>query len=308
MEKRDIGTLKVSVVGLGTNNFGSRLDTAASASVLDACLEAGINFIDTAEVYGNGESERQIGAAIKGRREHFVLATKFRPPGTSQRIREAVEGSLQRLGTDRIDLYQMHAPDTATPIDETLAVLDELVGEGKVREIGSSNFSGWQIADADWTSRTKSLARFVSAQNRYSVLDRDAEHEVIPACVHFGQAMIPYSPLANGLLTGKYRRGEPPPAGARLSEERLRPYLSDERFDVVEALGAFASERGVSILDVAIGGLAAMPAVASVIAGATSSDQVYANARAGSWRPSENDLAALKEVLDSARKKPVTAR
>jgi aryl-alcohol dehydrogenase-like predicted oxidoreductase len=301
MEKRDIGTLKVSVVGLGTNNFGSRLDTAASANVLDACLEAGVNFIDTAEVYGNGESERQIGAAIKGRREHFVVATKFRPPGTSQRIREAVEGSLQRLGTDRIDLYQMHAPDTATPIDETLAVLDELVREGKVREIGSSNFSGWQIADADWTSKTKSLARFVSAQNRYSLLDRDAEHEVIPACLHFGQALIPYSPLANGLLTGKYRRGEPPPAGARLSDERLRPYL-------VEALAAFASERGVSILDVAIGGLAAMPAVASVIAGATSSDQVHANARAGSWRPTENDLAALKEVLDTARKRSVTAR
>jgi aryl-alcohol dehydrogenase-like predicted oxidoreductase len=308
MEKRDIGTLKVSVVGLGTNNFGSRLDTAASANVLDACLEAGVNFIDTAEVYGNGESERQIGAAIKGRREHFVLATKFRPPGTSQRIREAVEASLQRLGTDRIDLYQMHAPDTATPIDQTLAVLDELVREGKVREIGSSNFSGWQIADADWTSKTKSLARFVSAQNRYSLLDRDAEHEVIPACLHFGQVLIPYSPLANGLLTGKYRRGEPPPAGARLSDERLRPYLSDERFDVVEALGAFASERGVSILDVAIGGLAAMPAVASVIAGATSSDQVHANARAGSWRPTENDLAAMKEVLDTARKRSVTAR
>jgi len=307
MELRTLGSLQVSVVGLGTNNFGRRLDASATARVLDACADAGINFIDTAEVYGEGKSEEYIGAALEGRRERFVIATKFRPGGSRRHIRDLVEQSLTKLRTDRIDLYQIHFPDKDLPIEETLGELNALVQEGKVREIGSSNFSGWQIADADWISRTQGLARFVSAQNRYSLLDREAEREVVPACQRFDVGLIPYSPLANGLLTGKYRRDETPPAGSRLSEERLRPYLSSDKFDVVEALEEFARTRGVSLLDAAIGGLAGMPAVASVIAGATSAAQVQANAKAGSWKPSADDLEALKAALTAAREKQAEA-
>src|SRR5712692_1849999 len=294
VETRALGSLRVSVVGLGTNNFGSRIDAKQAKAVVHAALDHGVTFIDTAEVYGGGESERMIGAALRGRREQAVIATKFRGEGTRTRIREAVEGSLRRLRSDRIDLYQMHNPDPGTPLEETLQALAELVREGKVREIGCSNFAGWQIADADWTSRTLDLPRFVSAQNHYSLLERGAEREVVPASLRFGLGLIPYFPLASGLLTGKYQRGQPPPVGSRLaSSPRASTLLTASNFDKIEALERFAGERATSLLAVAIGGLAAMPAVASVIAGATSPDQVAANAAAGAWRPGPEDLEKL---------------
>jgi aryl-alcohol dehydrogenase-like predicted oxidoreductase len=208
-----------------------------------------------------------------------------------------VESSLRRLRTDWIDLYQIHVPDPVTPIDETLDVLSDLVHEGKVRYIGSSNFAAWQVADADWTARTKGLERFVSAQNEYSLLKRDAEAELLPACERFGLGMLPFFPLASGILTGKYRRGEPPPEGTRLHAWGRASQLTDDRFDVVEKVEAYAAERGVTILDVAIGALAAQPAVSSVIAGATTPEQVRANVGALHWQPSADDLSALREVL-----------
>ena len=301
--------LSVSTVGLGTNNFGRRLDEAASAKVVHAALDAGITLIDTADVYGAGESERHIGAALLGRREQAIVATKFAAPmgeGTNDRggsrsyVTAALEASLRRLQTDYIDLYQMHFPDAGTPIEETLGALDDAVRAGKVRYLGSSNFSGWQVADADWTARSHGLNRFVSAQNGYSLVSRAVEREVIPACLRFGQGMIPYSPLAGGLLTGKYRRGEPAPDGARLSEgSPAARVLTDRNFDTVEALDAFAKERDISLLHVAIGGLAAQPAVASVIAGATTAEQVLANVEAGSWAPTREDLDALDQIAPS---------
>jgi aryl-alcohol dehydrogenase-like predicted oxidoreductase len=303
------GVLQVSVVGVGCNNFGRRLDAAAAAKVVHAALDEGITFFDTADIYGQGRSEEMLGAALAGRRDTAVIATKFgmdmggeaRRGGSRRWIRIAVEDSLRRLGTDRIDLYQLHTPDAETPIEETLQVLTELVSEGKIRCAGSSNFGGWQIADADWIARTRGLTRFVSAQNSWSLLDRAVEVGVIPACAHFEVGMIPYSPLANGLLTGKHRRGRPPTPGTRLA---LAPalgagWLTDRNFDIVEALERFAGERGVLLLDVAIGWLAAQPQVVSVIAGAMSPDQIQANARAGRWRPSPADLEELDRIAPS---------
>ncbi|MGH2443703.1 MAG: aldo/keto reductase, partial [Chloroflexota bacterium] len=228
MRYRRLGNsgMQVSVVGLGCNNFGRRLDRESSIKVVHAALDCGINLFDTADVYGSGESEEYLGAAIKGRRNSVLIATKFSSgmgPGPNDHggsrgyIRRAVEASLDRLGEDYIDLYQMHGPDEGTPIEETLSALNDLVREGKVRYIGSSNFAGWQIADAAWTARVNHWTPFVSAQNQYSLLDREVEREVIPACEHFGQGMLPYLPLASGMLTGKYRRGQPPPSGTRLA-------------------------------------------------------------------------------------------
>jgi aryl-alcohol dehydrogenase-like predicted oxidoreductase len=297
--------LTVSVVGLGCNNFGRRIDLDASRLVVRAALDAGITLFDTADIYG--ESEDFLGELLGKERDDIVLATKFagdmggqlgpdwNARGSRRYIRKAIESSLRRLKTDWIDLYQMHLPDLKTPIEETLAALDELVAEGKVRYVGCSNFTGWQIADADWTARTTGKARFISAQNHYSLMERDAEAEVVPACERFGLGLLPYFPLANGLLTGKYRRGEPAPEGTRLAT--VRPdWLSDERFDRVEALTAYAEARGVSLLDVAIGGLAAQPAVGSVIAGATKPEQIAANVAAGQWRPSKDDLRELAAI------------
>jgi aryl-alcohol dehydrogenase-like predicted oxidoreductase len=214
----------------------------------------------------------------------------------------ALEASLRRLQSDYIDLYQMHFPDPSTPLEETLGALDDAVHAGKVRYIGSSNLTGWQIADADWTARANGLSRFTSAQNRYSLLDRNVEREVIPACLRFEQGMIPYSPLSGGLLTGKYRRGEPGPEGSRLSEEGFAArVLTEGNFERVEALSSFATERGISLLHVAIGGLAAQPAVASVISGATSPAQVLENVDAGAWTPTDEDLQALDEVAPTRR-------
>jgi aryl-alcohol dehydrogenase-like predicted oxidoreductase len=302
--------IEVSAVGLGCNNFGRRLDLDGSAAVLEAALEAGVTLLDTADVYGAGESERMIGEALAGRRDEFVLATKFgmemsggdvpdAPRGSRDYLRWAVEGSLRRLGVDRIDLYQYHRPDGVTPIEETLAALDELVREGLVRAIGCSNFDAPLLERAERVARERGLARFETLQNEYSLLEREIEAEVAPACERLGVSILPFFPLAGGLLTGKYRRGEPAPEGSRLAG---RGEAGDERqFDVVEALGAFAAERGVGILDVAIAGLAAQPAVASVIAGATGPEQVAANVAAIGWRPSEEDLAELDRIAPTPR-------
>ncbi|PZF91439.1 aldo/keto reductase [Micromonospora deserti] len=304
--------LVVSVVGIGCNNFGRKLDIDGTRAVVDAALDVGINFFDTADIYGEpqGSSEELLGQALKGRRDDVVVATKFGMDmhgrngpdfgarGGRRYIARAVEASLRRLGTDHIDLYQMHEPDPGTPIDETLAALDDLVRAGKVRYLGNSNFAGWQIADADWVASSGGRTRFISAQNHYNLLERSAEAEVIPACERFGLGMLPFFPLANGLLTGKYKRDEAPPAGSRLAGGgRYAQRLAAADWDTIEALDGYAAERGLSMLQVAIGGLAAQPAVASVIAGATTPEQVKANAAAGTWQPTEEDLTALRAVL-----------
>ncbi|HEX6195820.1 MAG TPA: aldo/keto reductase [Jiangellaceae bacterium] len=291
--------LTVSAVGLGCNAFGRRIDERQSAAVVHAALDAGITLFDTADAYGDGESERFLGAALGSRRDEVIVATKFGADmrgangpdwgarGSRRYIRRAVESSLRRLGTDWIDLYQYHFPDSMTPIEETLAALSELVAEGKVRYVGSSNFAGWRVVDADWVARTAGYPRFISAQNKYSLYDRAAEAELVPACERVGVGILPYFPLEHGLLTGKYRRDAPAPAGTRLAD-RTGP-LDNADFDRIEALERYAAERGVTILDVAIGGLAAKPAVASVIAGATKPEQVVANAAAGAWQPASGD-------------------
>ncbi|MFJ3921965.1 aldo/keto reductase [Streptomyces sp. NPDC090022] len=295
--------LRVSAVGLGCNNFGGRLDARATRTVVDAALDAGITFFDTADIYGNrGGSEEHLGQALKGRRDQVVLATKFGYAGTDMEygpaagsrggrayVRRAVEASLRRLGTDHIDLYQLHSPDPGTPIVETLAALTELVAEGKVRYIGHSNFSGWQLAEAAHVARETGATPFVSAQNQWSLLERGVEQELVPAAVHYGVGVLPYFPLANGLLTGKIRRGAPVPAGSRL--EGRDSYLTEERLDTVEALAALADEHGRSLLELAIGWLGAHPGCASVIAGATSAEQVRANAAVAD-RPLDADLLA----------------
>ncbi|MGW5672204.1 aldo/keto reductase [Micromonospora sp. NPDC003776] len=304
--------LVVSVVGIGCNNFGRKLDIDGTRAVVDAALDAGINFFDTADIYGEpqGGSEELLGQALKGRRDDVVVATKFGMDmhglngpdhgarGARRYIARAVEASLRRLGTDHIDLYQMHEPDPETPIDETLAALDDLVRAGKVRYLGNSNFAGWQIADADWTASSQGRTRFISAQNHYSLLERSVEAEVIPACERFGLGMLPFFPLANGLLTGKYHRNAAPPAGSRLSGGgRYAERLAAADWDTIEAIEAYAAERGLTMLQVAIGGLAARPAVTSVIAGATTPEQVRANAEAGTWQPTDEDLDALDAIL-----------
>ncbi|MFC4146262.1 aldo/keto reductase [Micromonospora mangrovi] len=304
--------LVVSVVGIGCNNFGRKLDLDGTRAVVDAALDAGINFFDTADIYGEpqGGSEELLGQALKGRRDDVVVATKFGMDmhglngpdhgarGARRYITRAVEASLRRLDTDHIDLYQMHEPDPGTPIDETLSALDDLVRAGKVRYLGNSNFAGWQIADADWTASSQGRARFISAQNHYSLLERSVEAEVIPACERFGLGMLPFFPLANGLLTGKYQRDQAPPAGSRLSGGgRYAERLAAAKWDTIEAISEFAAQRGLSMLQVAIGGLAAQPAVTSVIAGATTPDQVRANAEAGVWQPTDEDLDALDAIL-----------
>ncbi|ETK34998.1 aldo/keto reductase [Microbispora sp. ATCC PTA-5024] len=296
--------LVVSALGLGANNFGRRIDLDATRAVVDAALDLGVTLIDTADIYG--ESETYLGEVLKGRRDQVVLATKFGGDvqgdngpdwgarGSRRYIRKAVERSLRRLQTDWIDLYQLHFPDPSTPIEETLSTLSDLVREGKVRYVGSSNLTGWQVTDADWIARTEGYERFVSAQNEYSLLDRRAERELVPALLHHGIGLLPYFPLANGLLTGKYRRGADAPEGTRLAD---RPqYLTDERFDVVERLDDLARRQGVTLLDVAIGGLLAQPAVSSVIAGATRPEQIKANVAAAAWQPDDEVLAELDEI------------
>ncbi|SNY68061.1 aldo/keto reductase [Paractinoplanes atraurantiacus] len=313
MSYRRLGTsgLVVSVVGIGCNNFGRKLDADGTREVVDAAFDAGITLFDTADIYGtpHGASEECLGAALKGRRDEVVLATKFGmnmeglngndfgARGSRRYIVRAVEASLRRLETDYIDLYQIHEPDPQTPIEETLSALDDLVRSGKVRYLGNSNFAGYQIADADWTARAAGLTPFISAQNRYSLLQRDVETEVVPACEHYGLGLLPFFPLDSGLLSGKYRRGEKPAAGTRLSQDRYQRFLDAADWDKIEALSSFGAERGHSLLDVAIAGLAARPAVSSVIAGATSAEQVQANAAAGAWELSGDEVAALDDIL-----------
>src|SRR5215471_2576483 len=311
MRYRPLGQsgLVVSVVGLGCNNFGSRLDTDATRAVVDAAIDAGITLFDTSDTYGGGGgSERALGEILGSRRDQVVLATKFGhqnadmgygpaagAKGGRAYIRRAVTESLRRLRTDHIDLYQLHTPDPVTPIGETIAVLHELVTEGKVRYIGHSNLSGWQLADAAHLAARNGHTPFISAQNHWSLLERGAEVEVVPAARHFGLGVLPYFPLANGLLTGKVRRGQAPPAGSRLAG-RLG-YVTDDKLDRVEALIAWAAERGRTVLEVAIGALAAQDGCACVIAGATKPEQVKANAAASEWVPSAEDLADLDRVV-----------
>ena len=300
--------LTVSTAGLGCNTFGATLAPEGVAPVVHAALDAGVTFFDTADVYGGvaGQSEELLGDALRGHRDDVVLATKFGMDvgglngpdwgarGSRRYVRRAVEGSLRRLGTDHIDLYQLHAPDPATPVEETLAALHELVLEGKVRYVGSSNFSAWQVVDADWAARSAGTTPFVSAQNRYNLLTRDAEAELVPAAEHVGVGILPYVPLASGLLTGKYRRGEEAPAGSRLA--RMPQRLAAADFDRIEALATLAEQWGVDLPTVALGGLAAQPAVASIISGARTPDLVRANVASALWEPTLEQLAAIDEA------------
>ncbi|MFP6808694.1 MAG: aldo/keto reductase [Pseudomonadales bacterium] len=311
MEYRNLGStgLKVSIVGIGCNNFGRRCDASATVNIVDAALDEGINFFDTADVYGpRGVSEEYLGKAIAGKdRSEIVIATKYASPmgegdlkrGASRRyIMNAVEASLKRLGTDYIDLYQQHVPDAETPIEETLRALDDLVHQGKVRYLGSSNFSAWQLVDADWTATSNGLNRFATAQNQYSLLDRRLEREVIPACEEFGIGILPYFPLASGMLTDKYRRGTDAPEGTRLSTmgERAKAAMSDDIFDVVEKLSSFAQEREHSLLELAMSWLASLPCISSVIAGATSVEQVKQNASAAAWQLNDEEMWQVAEI------------
>ncbi|KRC63996.1 aldo/keto reductase [Aeromicrobium sp. Root236] len=306
--QRTLGSsdITVSTVGVGCNAFGTRIDAEQTRAVVDAAFEHGITFFDTADVYGTGQSEQLLGEALQGRRDEVVIATKFGMDmqgvngddsgrrGAPAYVRTAVEASLKRLGTDHIDLYQLHTPDPSTPVEETLGAMTELVKEGKVRAIGSSNLQAWQAVDADWVSRTKGLERFVTAQNEYSLYNRTAETELVPACLELGVGVLPYFPLAYGLLTGKYQREQQAPEGTRLAVQSERLATAD--WDRIEALEAFAKARGISILELAIGGLAAQPAVSSVIAGATKPEQIAANAAAGEWTPTAEDLDELSEI------------
>jgi aryl-alcohol dehydrogenase-like predicted oxidoreductase len=295
--------LLVSVVGLGCNNFGSRLDVAGTRAVVDSAIDAGITLFDTSDTYGNGGgSETALGEVLGRRRDQVVLATKFGHQGVDMGygpaagakggrsyIRRAVTESLRRLRTDYIDLYQLHTPDPVTPIEETIAALDELVSEGKVRYLGHSNLSGWQLADAAHLAARDGHTPFISAQNHWSLLERGAESEVVPAARHFGLGVLPFFPLANGLLTGKVRRGQPVPSGTRLASRE--GYVTQDKLARVEALIAWGQEHGVTLLEIAIGGLAAQPGCSSVIAGAMNPEQVKANANAAEWIPSAGELA-----------------
>jgi aryl-alcohol dehydrogenase-like predicted oxidoreductase len=298
--------LEVSVVGLGCNNFGGRMGVEETRAVVDSALAEGVTFFDTADMYGRGASEELLGQVLEGRRDEVTLGTKFGvdmgegkgPGGSRDYILYAVAASLQRLRTDVIDVYWYHKPDGTTPIAETLETLDELVRAGTVRAIGASNVSAEQIEEADAVARERGLTRFAVVQNEYSLLVRDAEREVLPACERLGLGFVPFFPLASGLLTGKYRRGAPAPPGTRLAGRS--EVASAEEFELVEALERFADERGISLLELAIGALLGRRVVASVIAGATKPGQVRANAAAGRWTPSKADLAALESLLSTA--------
>jgi len=311
MELRNVGHsgLVSSVVGLGCNNFGMRLDKDASAEVVHAALDAGYTMFDTADSYGRGASEEFLGAALGQRRDEVVIATKFVSPmgdgpyrrGASRRYAiAACEASLRRLGTDYIDLYYQHRPDPMTPIAETLDVLNDLVHQGKVRYAAVSNYLGWQVADAAHQTAAAHTAPIVANQVEWSLLVRDVETEVVPACRHFGVGVIPYFPLVSGLLTGKYKRGEPFPEGTRMAS---MPYFAgmatEERFDKIDKLTTLAQERGHTITELALSWLAVQPGVSCVLAGATKVEQVDANAAAASWELSTDDLQAVEEALRS---------
>ena len=302
MEKRKIGSLEVTVVGLGCNNFGSRLDGAQTANVVHAALDAGVNFFDTAELYGDGKSEEYLGRALEGRRGEAIIASKFGHTASGGKanpayVRTAIERSLERLRVDCIDLYQLHTPDPQVPIADTLGALDELVKAGKAREIGCSNFTVGQLREAA-AATPPGHARFVSVQIQYSLFHRAPERDILFECERTRTAFLPYFPLAYGLLTGKYRKGQPIPQGTRIAtNDRYRQIVTEENLDVVEGLIAFAEQRGHTLLDLAFAWLLANKPVASVIAGATSDAQIRANARAGGWRLSSADLSAIERIL-----------
>jgi aryl-alcohol dehydrogenase-like predicted oxidoreductase len=304
VETRTIGSLTVSVVGLGCNNFGMRIGRSETDAVVGAALDAGITLFDTADIYGGTKSESYLGPALGARRDEIVLATKFGVPyegheggASAAYIRTAVEDSLTRLGTDRIDLYQLHAPDAKTPIAETVGALGELVAEGKIREFGCSNFSAAMLVDAA-AAVVDGGPGFVSVQNQYSILHRDPEDEVLPECDRAGVAFLPYFPLASGLLSGKYRPGEPAPEGTRLAAwgERGEKEMSAERMATVTALNDLAAGEGHGVLDLAFAWLLSHPSVASVIAGATKAEQIAANVAAGAWKPSAELLVQVDQI------------
>lgn len=313
MELRTVGNsgLQVSALGLGCNNFGSRIDEGASAKVVQACLDAGVTFFDTSDSYGEGKSEEFLGKALKGVRDDVAIATKFssrtgegpyRAGASRKYLVAACERSLRRLGTDFIDLYYQHWPDPRTPVEETLSALDDLVRDGKVRYVASSNLAGWQIARADHVARERGTAHFVASQSHWSLLERGVEAEVVPACAAYGVGVIPYFPLASGLLTGKYRREEPPPEGTRLAASpRFASFATPEAFDKVEALERLAAANGRTLLEVAIGWLAAQPVVSSVLVGATRPAQVAANAAAAEVTLNEEELGAIDSATSPTR-------
>ena len=302
--RRKIGELNVSVAGLGCNNFGMRIDEDATKKVVDAAIDAGVNFFDTADLYGGTKSEEFLGRALGNRRDAVVVATKFgmlKPPedsgltgGHPEWVARAADDSLRRLGTDRIDLYWLHAPDADTPVGDTLEALSQLIEAGKVREIGCSNFSASQLDEAATAANDRGVRSFAAVQNDYSLMQREPEDEVLPACERLGIAFVPYFPLASGLLTGKYRKGEAPPEGTRLAQWGAP---SDDKLDVVERLEAFAKERGHTITELALSWLAGRPEVASVIAGATKPDQIRANADATSaWDLTDEERAEIDAI------------
>jgi aryl-alcohol dehydrogenase-like predicted oxidoreductase len=299
--------LEVSVVGIGCNNFGRRCDQEQTTAVVDKALEVGINLFDTADIYGgDGRSEQFLGKALEGRRQDAVVATKFSGPmgdgpmrrGTSRKyIMDAVDASLTRLNTDYIDLYQVHFPDAETPMEETVRALDDLVRAGKVRYLGNSNFSGWQIAHADWIAQTNHQTPFIAAQNQWSLLQRGVESEIVPAAQAFGLGVLPFFPLASGMLTGKYKRGTDAPEGTRLAEGPMAARsLTDRNFDIVEPLEVYALEHGHTLLELAFSWLASHPAVSSVIAGATKPEQVESNAEATGWVLTAEERAEVNAI------------
>lgn len=307
MKYRHLGSsgIQVSAIGLGTNNFGRRLDAAATETVVHAALDAGVNMIDTSNSYGDGQSEEFIGRALKGRRNEAVLATKVSSrvsegpnnAGNSRKhIYDQVDVSLRKLRTDYIDLYQIHWWDPNTPIEETLRALDELIRAGKVRYAGCSNFAAWQVCESHWTAKTLGINGFVSMQPHYSMLYRKPEEEMIPFCEKYGIGILPYYPLENGFLTGKYRRDQPAPDGTRLAEND-RGALTSRNFDILEGLEAFAAERGHTILELAFAWLLASPMVSSVIAGATRVEQVEANAASAAWSLTAEEVEEVNAIL-----------
>lgn len=309
MEYRDIGSLSVSVVGLGCNNFGRRIDAEASRTVVHAAIDAGINFFDTADVYGGGRSEEYLGRALGSRRNDVVIATKFGAPGSSDEgvargsavwVRNALERSLKRLGTDRVDHYQLHFPDPDVPIEETLGALADLVAEGKVRELGCSNFGSGRIREAADLADSRGTQRFCTVQNRYSVLFRGPEPKVVPACAELGLGLIPYFPLESGLLTGKYRAGQELPEGTRLAnmaEAQREQFLGDGVMERIERLREYAQSHDYTLLELAISWLASSPVVTTVIAGATRADQVAKNAAAVTWKMTPEQRAEIDALL-----------
>jgi aryl-alcohol dehydrogenase-like predicted oxidoreductase len=309
VEYRNAGRsgLQVSVAGLGCNNFGMRTDKEQTATVVHRALDLGVTLFDTADIYGGTRSEEFLGAALGERRKNVVVATKFVGPvgegplnrGASRRhVFDAVEGSLRRLGSDWIDLYQIHFPDVTTPIEETLRALDDIVRQGKVRYIGCSNFASWQVVEAQWTARTQHFSPLISSQNEYNLLNRRIERELVPACQEYGLGILPYFPLASGFLSGKYRQGEKPPEGTRIAAwgARGEEILSERNFAILSGLERFAEERGKTVLDVAMGWLASQPYVPSVIAGATKPEQVEQNVAAAGWRLSAEEMSEVDAI------------